>query len=956
MFLMTRPGAGQGLPNDHPYQADLYSWLQTIERADVEIPAGPIVWDMTYVDIDALADVFLATRGTATFDDSPRFTIRGEAKWFVLDDGQGAGIEGTGSVKMLRWANEAAYLYGLDIPTQRGATQGNPYFRHPAVCRRALVATAVDLMMLEEEHAKGQNTRSDYLGGTLNALAYAYFTCKEVIEAPARAAFEAGFDHMMDKLLAWGPRQVNTNMDTRAIAAVAYIYRASEEASIRDKALRVARRFMFGSENGTIDDLDRASAIYMKAGYVSEARGPETTYNGVSLYHVLEACAVTRGIEAWRFMVEPCLSMIDFKLYQYFHDPKTIGFYDGPAGYANRTGDSYVYDQQGFEFRDVAAADFHPEEKALARNLRWPDNTLLKKATELPEFVSYGLEALNRYFTGEATDGATPPDWEEDHWPPNHAYLPEPGWYGRLNALLGANDPRVQTPYERSGTFNRQFGEEFWGFKGDDGAQSFGFFVEHIPRQWPYDSFAGGSLQTFWTEKAGILILSKHDKAGDQPGSSEDTRVFSLIDRWGAHHVWGIDSEGYAFTSAAWNDVGAGVVNTSHVNDATPYVEYRTGFADARGWPEGVEDPDGLGIDTTRALLVTRFTAVPTGIRVDRTITSDGSLQIGQFWDTIPIFLRDCGPPFTNSGDDGLECHLADTAIEYWTGNTYAALTDEGVTTARVRLTRQFGAGPQYAYIVFEEARRVRLASEAWQGSYMSDNRLRNVHIDLLGSAGTVTMPQKTTVGYTISTTADLVPPPPTNDAPAIVLTAPADGTVFEAPADIRLTASASDGDGTVIRVDFFEGPMNLGSDSDGSDGWSVLKAAAPEGEYTFRAVATDDDGSETASTVIEVTVVEPQSTANEDGPNPSAFVLHQNYPNPFRDHTTFTIELPSLAHVDLSVYDLSGRQVSQLLSDLLPAGRHDVTWECRGLAGGIYLVRMESGGGVLYRRATLLK
>jgi hypothetical protein len=102
--------------------------------------------------------------------------------------------------------------------------------------------------------------------------------------------------------------------------------------------------------------------------------------------------------------------------------------------------------------------------------------------------------------------------------------------------------------------------------------------------------------------------------------------------------------------------------------------------------------------------------------------------------------------------------------------------------------------------------------------------------------------------------------------------------------------------------------------------------------------------------------VVEPQSTASEDGLNSSAFVLHQNYPNPFRDHTTFTVELPSPARVDMRVYDLSGRQVSQLLSDLLPAGRHDVTWECRGLAGGIYLVRMEYGGGVHYRRATLLK
>ena len=850
--LYPQEAIGQSqLPQDNPYQVELYDWLETITIQDVAISTGTLQFNGGSTNVEELADLFLMTQDLGTLDDSPRFAYQGEAKWFVLDDGQGAGIEGSGTVKMLRWANEPAFVYQLDLPN--GGGQGNPYYQDPAMCTRALVSTAVDLIMLDWEHDQGNSVRSDFLGGTLNALAYAYYTCNAIIDQSAQAAFEAGFDHMMDKLLQWGPRQVNTNMDTRAIAAVSYLYRSSSDAAFKDKAIRVAKRFMFGAEDGTIADLDRSAAIYMKAGYVSEARGPETTYNGVSFYHILESCVITRDLPEWDFMIEPCMTMIEFKLYQYFHDPVNPGFFDGPGGYANRTGDSYVYDQQGHKFRDIVAADFHPTEKALVRSFRWPGGTLLKDAQELAEFIGYGLDTLTRYGLGSVST-ETPANWVENHWPPNHPFGATSGWYGRITSLVNSNDPLVQTPFERSGAFNRVFGDEFWIYKSNDGNRDFGFFVEHIPSQWPYDSWAGGSLQTFWTEDTGIVILSKHDKSGDQPSRGEDTRVFSIIEDWGAHHVWGYDNEGMAFTSAAWNDVGRGVVTISTDTGAERFVEYRTGFADQRGWPEGVEDPDGSGIDTTKALLVSRFSTLQNGIKVQRTVTSDQSITITDLWDTIPVFLRDCAPPFGNEGDDGLECGLSETEISFWNGSGYTPMSTNISNTTRIRLTRDFGSGPKHVYVAFEESQRVKLSDQTWHGSYMSDNSLRNIFIDLKNGDGTVSMPATASVTYTITTT-EGTPPPPGNQFPIVSISSPDNEALFAPPANISIAATATDADGEITKVEFYEGSNLIGEDTNGADGWSYEWIGVPEGDYSLTAIATDDSSAVTTSDAVLVSV-----------------------------------------------------------------------------------------------------
>ena len=101
--------------------------------------------------------------------------------------------------------------------------------------------------------------------------------------------------------------------------------------------------------------------------------------------------------------------------------------------------------------------------------------------------------------------------------------------------------------------------------------------------------------------------------------------------------------------------------------------------------------------------------------------------------------------------------------------------------------------------------------------------------------------------------TAPPPPPPPPNVAPSVSLTSPASGSTFAAPATISITASANDSDGTIARVDFFNGSTLLGSDTTAPYGYAW--SGVVSGSYSLTARAIDDDGAATTSAAVTVTV-----------------------------------------------------------------------------------------------------
>lgn len=93
----------------------------------------------------------------------------------------------------------------------------------------------------------------------------------------------------------------------------------------------------------------------------------------------------------------------------------------------------------------------------------------------------------------------------------------------------------------------------------------------------------------------------------------------------------------------------------------------------------------------------------------------------------------------------------------------------------------------------------------------------------------------------------------PPNNPPSIVLTAPANNTTFASPATISLTATATDNDGTVSKVEFFNGPTKIGEDLTSPYAFSWTNVGA--GTYVITAKATDNGGAVTTSVVSNVTV-----------------------------------------------------------------------------------------------------
>jgi RHS repeat-associated protein len=104
-----------------------------------------------------------------------------------------------------------------------------------------------------------------------------------------------------------------------------------------------------------------------------------------------------------------------------------------------------------------------------------------------------------------------------------------------------------------------------------------------------------------------------------------------------------------------------------------------------------------------------------------------------------------------------------------------------------------------------------------------------------------------------VSTSAAVAITVKANLAPSVAITAPAPNANFVAPATVGLSASASDPDGTVSKVDYFNGATLIGSASTApfAFNWSGVGA----GSYSVTAKATDDKGAVTTSVAFAVTV-----------------------------------------------------------------------------------------------------
>jgi hypothetical protein len=85
-------------------------------------------------------------------------------------------------------------------------------------------------------------------------------------------------------------------------------------------------------------------------------------------------------------------------------------------------------------------------------------------------------------------------------------------------------------------------------------------------------------------------------------------------------------------------------------------------------------------------------------------------------------------------------------------------------------------------------------------------------------------------------------------------------------------------------------------------------------------------------------------------------FDLFQNYPNPFNPSTNIEFKLNKAAKVELSVFDIYGKKVAELLNEPRPSGRHKIIFDASGLATGVYFYQLKTGNTLKNKQMLLIK
>jgi hypothetical protein len=111
---------------------------------------------------------------------------------------------------------------------------------------------------------------------------------------------------------------------------------------------------------------------------------------------------------------------------------------------------------------------------------------------------------------------------------------------------------------------------------------------------------------------------------------------------------------------------------------------------------------------------------------------------------------------------------------------------------------------------------------------------------------------------------------------------------------------------------------------------------------YSYRLIQVDINGNQ---------YVVPMSVSAKAA-LPKDFALHQNYPNPFNPTTNIKYELPEAARVNLTIYDILGRVVVELVDDVQEAGFYKAKWDGKNkhgqtIASGMYIFRIMTKGKV---------
>ena len=126
----------------------------------------------------------------------------------------------------------------------------------------------------------------------------------------------------------------------------------------------------------------------------------------------------------------------------------------------------------------------------------------------------------------------------------------------------------------------------------------------------------------------------------------------------------------------------------------------------------------------------------------------------------------------------------------------------------------------------------------------------------------------------------------------------------------------------------------------------------------------TDNDGNTDLSQVIVTGLLDDggqQLELSNASNTPDKFKLNQNYPNPFNPVTTLGYDLPKDGLVKITVYDMLGNVINELVNEVQNSGYKSIQWNATNNQGqpvsaGVYLYTIEAGDFRQTKKMILLK
>ena len=153
-----------------------------------------------------------------------------------------------------------------------------------------------------------------------------------------------------------------------------------------------------------------------------------------------------------------------------------------------------------------------------------------------------------------------------------------------------------------------------------------------------------------------------------------------------------------------------------------------------------------------------------------------------------------------------------------------------------------------------------------------------------------------------------------------------------------------------IVRDGVTVGALNSLGNSTAGHSYSWTDAYVENGRtYEYTLVTVDINNHRVEAATQSATPGSATSVVKE-------YALMQNYPNPFNPTTSITFDVAETGNVEITVFDVMGKEVARLVNGQMGQGRHTISFDAQNLPAGMYLYRMTAGSFSATHKMLLIK